>query len=110
MQKEIYMYKASDTRYSSMPYPNCGESGLKLPKISLGLWHNFGYADNFANIEKMCRFAFDNGIIYFDIANNYGYPYIGSAEENFGRVLKNGLNAYRDEICIIIENIEGEKK
>ena len=94
------MYKASCERYSSMPYVNCGNSGFKLPKISLGLWHNFGYADNFANIEKMCRFAFDNGIIYFDIANNYGYPYIGSAEENFGRVLKNGLNAYRDEICI----------
>lgn len=94
------MYKASDSRYSTMPYVNCGASGLKLPKISLGLWHNFGYADNFANIEKMCRFAFDNGIVYFDIANNYGYPYIGSAEENFGRVLKNGLNAYRDEIVI----------
>ena len=94
------MYKADPNRYSTMPYVKCGDSGFKLPKISLGLWHNFGYADNFANIEKMCRFAFDNGIIYFDIANNYGYPYIGSAEENFGRVLKNGLEAYRDEICI----------
>ena len=83
-----------------MIYRKCGKSGLKLPAISLGLWQNFGYGSVFANAEKMCRTAFDLGITHFDLANNYGHPYNGSAEENFGRILDNGLRAYRDELCI----------
>lgn len=83
-----------------MIYRRCGKSGLKLPAISLGLWQNFGYGSVFANAEKMCRTAFDLGITHFDLANNYGHPYNGSAEENFGRILDGGLRAYRDELCI----------
>lgn len=94
------MYNANDSRYEKMIYRKCGRSGLKLPAISLGLWQNFGYGSVFANAEKMCRTAFDLGITHFDLANNYGHPYNGSAEENFGRILDNGLRAYRDELCI----------
>ena len=94
------MYKADENRYGKMIYRKCGNSGLKLPAISLGLWQNFGYGSVFANAEKMCRTAFDLGITHFDLANNYGHPYNGSAEENFGRILDNGLRAYRDELCI----------
>ena len=94
------MYKADENRYEKMIYRKCGSSGLKLPAISLGLWQNFGYGSVFANAEKMCRTAFDLGITHFDLANNYGHPYNGSAEENFGRILDNGLRAYRDELCI----------
>lgn len=94
------MYKAADDRYERMIYRKCGNSGLKLPAISLGLWQNFGYGSVFANAEKMCRTAFDLGVTHFDLANNYGHPYNGSAEENFGRILDNGLRAYRDELCI----------
>lgn len=94
------MFIADDKRYEKMVYRNAGKSGLKLPVISLGLWQNFGAENNFANIENMCRTAFNNGITYFDIANNYGNPYFGSAEENFGKVLKNGLGEYRDEIIV----------
>lgn len=94
------MYIANDSRYEKMIYRNAGKSGLKLPVLSLGLWQNFGYKSNFANIEKMCHTAFDLGITYFDIANNYGHPYNGSAEENFGKVLKNGMINYRDEMII----------
>ena len=83
-----------------MKYNRCGKSGLKLPAISLGLWQNFGYGSVFSNAEKMCRTAFDLGITHFDLANNYGHPFNGSAEENFGRILDNGLRAYRDELCI----------
>lgn len=83
-----------------MVYNRCGNSGLKLPAISLGLWQNFGYAYSFDNIEKMCHTAFDLGITHFDIANNYGAPYNGSSEENFARVLDRGMRAYRDELCI----------
>ncbi len=83
-----------------MIYRKCGNSGLKLPAISLGLWQNFGYGSVFATAENMCRTAFDLGITHFDLANNYGHPYNGSAEENFGRILDNGLRAYRDELCI----------
>jgi len=94
------MFMASDNRYDSMIYRRCGKSGLKLSAVSLGLWKNFSASDDFSNMEKMIHTAFDLGIIYFDLANNYGDPYIGSAEENFGRILDNGMRAYRDEICI----------
>ncbi|MBQ9385156.1 MAG: aldo/keto reductase [Ruminiclostridium sp.] len=94
------MYNADCDRYDSMKYRRCGNSGLKLPAISLGLWKNFGFGSDFANVEKMCHTAFDLGITHFDLANNYGHPYNGSAEENFGKVLSRGLGAYRDELCI----------
>lgn len=94
------MYKASDARYEKMIYRKCGRSGLKLPAISLGLWQNFGFGSVFSNAEEMCRTAFDLGITHFDLANNYGHPYNGSAEENFGKILDRGLRAYRDELCI----------
>lgn len=94
------MYTANDKRYDNMIYNRCGKSGLKLPAISLGLWQNFGYRDSFDNMEKMCHTAFDLGITHFDLANNYGSPYNGSAEENFGLILDRGMRKYRDEICI----------
>ncbi len=94
------MYKAADNRYEKMIYRKCGKSGLKLPAISLGLWQNFGFGSVFANTEDMCRTAFDLGITHFDLANNYGHPYNGSAEENFGRILDRGLRSYRDQLCI----------
>ncbi len=94
------MYTAKPERYDSMQYRRVGDSGLKLPAISLGLWQNFGAGSVFANAEAMCRTAFDLGITHFDLANNYGHPYNGSAEENFGSILDRGLRAYRDELCI----------
>ncbi|MBR5371452.1 MAG: aldo/keto reductase [Oscillospiraceae bacterium] len=94
------MYTANDSRYDTMLFRRCGKSGLKLPAISLGLWQNFGAANSLANAEEMCRTAFDLGITHFDLANNYGFPYNGSAEENFGRILDNGLRQYRDELII----------
>ena len=93
-------YTASKTRYDGMKYNKCGESGLKLPAVSLGLWHNFGANDNFENMRAMCFTAFDNGITHFDIANNYGFPNIGSAEENFGKILRQDMSAYRDEMIV----------
>jgi len=90
---------ASDTRYDSMQYNRCGKSGLKLPAISLGLWHNFGGVDPLENSRALIHRAFDLGITHFDLANNYGPP-PGSAEETFGRVLKQDLSRYRDEIII----------
>ena len=93
------MYNASEKRYESMPYRRTGTSGLKLPPVSLGLWHNFGSTANFDNIREMCFTAFDNGITHFDLANNYGPPE-GTAEINFGRILKEDLGAYRDELII----------
>ena len=99
MYMEVKMYKASDSRYDNMKYNYTGNSGLKLPAISLGLWHNFGSVNNVQNMENMLYTAFDNGITHFDIANNYG-PVPGSAEENFGRILKKGLGNYRDELVI----------
>ena len=92
-------YRASKTRYDSMIYRRCGNSGLKLPVISLGLWQNFGSQGNYANMVNMIHTAFDNGIVHFDLANNYGHPYNGTAESNFGRIL-NDMKAYRDELCI----------
>lgn len=93
------MYKASSERYSTMKYRRCGNSGLKLPSVSLGLWHNFGDTGNYENIRQMCFTAFDNGITHFDLANNYGPPE-GTAEINFGRILKEDLGVYRDELII----------
>lgn len=92
-------YLPADTRYDSMRYNRCGQSGLKLPAISLGLWHNFGGVDTFENARAMVRRAFDLGITHFDLANNYGPP-PGSAEETFGRILKKDLAGYRDELVI----------
>ncbi|MBN2213276.1 MAG: L-glyceraldehyde 3-phosphate reductase [Bacteroidales bacterium] len=92
-------YLPSSKRYSEMIYNRCGRSGLKLPAISLGLWHNFGASDNFETCRSMIRTAFDAGITHFDLANNYGPP-PGSAEENFGIILKNDLGAHRDELII----------
>ena len=93
------MYKANDNRYETMTYNRVGNSGLKLPAISFGLWHNFGETASFDNMKKMCFTAFDNGITHFDLANNYG-PKEGAAELNFGTILKEELSAYRDEMII----------
>ncbi|MBQ2754108.1 MAG: aldo/keto reductase [Clostridia bacterium] len=93
-------YISNNSRYDSMEYRKCGESGLKLPKVSLGMWHNFGKNDDFDNMKEMCFTAFDNGITHFDLANNYGFPDIGSAEENTGRILKQHFSSYRNELII----------
>jgi L-glyceraldehyde 3-phosphate reductase len=93
------MYTAAPTRYDSMLYRKCGRSGLKLPAISLGLWHNFGDATPFAQQQDMLRTAFDAGITHFDLANNYGPP-AGSAETNFGEHLRRDFRPYRDELII----------
>lgn len=92
-------YVASPKRYKDMQYRRCGKSGLKLPAVSLGLWHNFGDVDVTDKFRKILHLAFDSGITHFDLANNYGPP-PGSAEENFGRILKQDLGAYRDELII----------
>lgn len=93
------MYLASENRYETMAYHRCGNSGLKLPAVSLGLWHNFGDTGVYENMEQMCFTAFDHGITHFDLANNYG-PKPGSAEEHFGRILKEHFLPYRDEMVI----------
>ncbi len=93
------MYVADVHRYDSMEYRRCGRSGIKLPAVSLGLWHNFGGVDNFENARAILRRAFDLGITHFDLANNYGPPY-GSAEENFGHIFKNDFQPYRDELLV----------
>ena len=92
-------YTAKESRYESMQFNRSGKSGLKLPVLSLGLWHNFGTNDDYKNMKEMCHTTFDNGITHFDLANNYG-PEPGSAETNFGKILKEGLGAYRDELII----------
>src|SRR5262245_5460947 len=92
-------YLASDTRYKTMPYNRCGRSGLKLPGVSLGLWHNFGGVDRFEDGRAIVLRAFDLGVTHFDLANNYGPP-PGSAEETFGRILRRDLAPYRDELII----------
>lgn len=94
------MYSPNEKRYDTMVYNRVGKSGLKLPAVSLGLWQNFGHGGCFANMENMVHTAFDLGITHFDLANNYGHPYNGSAEENFGRILDRGMREYRDELCI----------
>lgn len=93
------VYQASTTRYQTMEYRRCGRSGLQLPAISLGLWHNFGDETRVEISRQMLLHAFDLGITHFDLANNYGPP-PGSAESNFGRILKEALQPYRDELII----------
>lgn len=93
------VYAADEKRYEKMTYAYCGKSGLKLPAVSLGLWHNFGSTGNFETMKAMCRTAFDNGITHFDLANNYG-PVNGSAEENFGRILATEFKPYRNQLVI----------
>ena len=93
------MYIASESRYEKMKYNRCGKSGLMLPAVSLGLWHNFGDTGVYARMEEMCFTAFDHGITHFDLANNYG-PKAGSAESNFGKILKEHFMPYRDEMII----------
>lgn len=93
------MYQADGTRYETMKYNRCGKSGLKLPEVSLGLWHNFGSTAVYENMKSLCFTAFDHGITHFDLANNYG-PEPGSAEKNFGRILKEEMGQHRDEMVI----------
>ncbi len=93
------MYQASSGRYQGMPSHSSGASGLKLPAVSLGLWHNFGDTAPYINMEQMVFTAFDNGITHFDLANNYG-PQLGSAESNFGKILREHLHPYRDKLII----------
>ena len=93
------MYTADANRYTDMIYNRCGASGLKLPAVSLGLWHNFGDTSPFENMKALCFTAFDHGITHFDLANNYG-PEPGAAERNFGRILREEFGAYRDELII----------
>ena len=93
------MYSPNSDRYNSMKYNRCGLSGIKLPAVSLGLWHNFGSVDSFANARIMVQRAFDLGITHFDLANNYG-PAPGSAEETFGKILKKDFSKHRDELII----------
>ena len=93
------MYQASKQRYETMPYRHVGQSGLRLPAISLGLWHNFGDVDRLSNQKEILCGAFDRGVTHFDLANNYGPP-AGSAERNFGRILREELGQYRDELVI----------
>ena len=92
-------YTANAGRYQDMEYRRCGKSGLKLPAVSLGLWHNFGHIDNLENARNILRLAFDSGITHFDLANNYGPP-PGSAEENFGKIFASDFKKYRDELII----------
>ena len=93
------MYQADAARYQTIPYRRCGQSGLLLPAFSLGLWHNFGDTAPYENMRELCRTAFDHGITHFDLANNYG-PQPGAAEENFGKLLRDDLRVYRDELII----------
>ena len=92
-------YLAKESRYQDMTYRASGKSGLKLPLLSLGLWHNFGTNDDYSNMKNMCFAAFDRGVTHFDLANNYG-PLPGSAETNFGKILREEFSAYRDEMII----------
>jgi len=98
-QDPLLPYQPEPDRYASMKYRRCGKSGLDLPMISLGLWHNFGHSDDFRNGRNILRTAFDLGITHFDLANNYGPPY-GSAEENFGRIFQKDFKSLRDELII----------
>lgn len=93
------MYQAAQNRYTTLPYRRCGNSGLLLPAVSLGLWHNFGDTAPYENMRALCRTAFDHGITHFDLANNYG-PEPGAAERNFGKILRDDLMPYRDELII----------
>ena len=92
-------YQPSPQRYTGMEYRRCGNSGIKLSAMSLGLWHNFGATNSFENSRDLIKTAFNNGITHFDLANNYGPP-PGSAEESFGKILSQDLHSYRDELII----------
>ena len=94
------MYQAAEDRYDLMEYKRCGRSGLKLPRIALGLWQNFGLEKTIADQEEILCHAFDCGITHLDLANNYGHPANGLAEKNFGQALKDCLGTYRDELVI----------
>lgn len=96
---DTFSYSPKDNRYNKIQYKRCGNSGIMLPPISLGLWHNFGFDTPFSKVREVIHTAFDNGITHFDLANNYGTPY-GSAEENFGQVMKKDLKNFRDELLI----------
>ena len=96
---DTFSYKAKDDRYNKTSFNRCGKSGIMLPSISLGLWHNFGFDTPLNTIQEIIHTAFDNGVTHFDLANNYGTPY-GSAEENFGKILSKDLKQYRDELLI----------
>ena len=97
---EVYTHvHCRQKRYDTIVYNRCGKSGLKLPVVSLGLWHNFGDTSVYENMKQMCFTAFDNGITHFDLANNYG-PAYGSAERNFGKLFREELHPYRDEMLI----------
>lgn len=93
------MYTASEKRYNNMKYERCGKSGILLPRVALGMWHNFGSVDRYETMKEVIFASFDSGITHFDLANNYG-PVYGSAEENFGRILRNHMIRYRDEMII----------
>ena len=93
------MYRPDEKRYQTMKYNRCGKSGLKLPTVSLGFWHNFGDTGVYENMRQLCFTAFDHGITHFDLANNYG-PEPGSAESNLGKILKENFSFYRDELVI----------
>ncbi len=93
------LYRAADSRYERMAYRRCGKSGIMLPVLSIGLWHNFGHTDNLENARHILRTAFDHGITHFDLANNYGPPF-GAAEENFGRLFREDWAPYRDELIL----------
>ena len=93
------MYRPTEARYQQIPYARCGRSGLQLPKLSLGLWQNFGGTSSYENAREMVLNSFDHGITHFDLANNYGPPF-GSAETNFGRILKEDLGPWRDELVV----------
>lgn len=93
------LYQAAASRYDAMPYRRAGRSGVLLPAFSLGMWHNFGSEAPFSNAQRMAHYAFDHGIVHFDLANNYG-PVYGSAEENFGRLIERSFRPYRDEMFI----------
>jgi L-glyceraldehyde 3-phosphate reductase len=99
LKQTIMEYVADKSRYRQIPYNRCGKSGLKLPPVSLGLWHNFGNNNSFEVMRNMIFHSFDKGITHFDLANNYGPP-PGSAESNMGRILARELKAYRDELII----------
>ena len=101
-------YVPNPNRYDTMVYRRCGDSGLQLPAVSFGLWHNFGHDVPEATPRELCRTAFDHGITHFDLANNYGPP-PGSAEENFGRVLKTDFAGLRDELIISSKKTKGGK-
>lgn len=98
--KEDMMYQAEEKRYENMQYARCGKSGVMLPKVSLGLWQNFGLEKTLEEQKRILFQAFDSGITHFDLANNYGFPAVGRAEENFGTALRQGLGTYRDELII----------